>query len=207
MFVWEFRLAPDNLLGTLSEDKVSKASYYCARYYDPNTGRFISEDPLRFVGGKNFYRYVANNPVKRKDPLGLWQVTIGGGEGLGGMLTFGNNSGQWNFGLYTGGGEGLFTKVDMSDSGGCHKFGAHGGVRADTEFGLGPGVSADFNVEEGSDPEVVVVVGIPNVIGAGVNPAEPHRPPHVVLPFGAGGFAGFGFSFHSPPSQSCWPGE
>jgi len=52
-----------------------------------------------------------------------------------------------------------------------------GGVRADTEVGLGPGVTADINVEEGSDPEVSATAGIPNVIGASWNPAEPHGPP------------------------------
>jgi len=63
----------------------------------------------------------------------------------------------------------------MSDSGGCHRFGAHWGVRADTEVGLGPGVTADINVEEGSDPEVSATAGIPNVIGASWNPAEPQN--------------------------------
>ena len=28
-------------------------AYRCARYYDPTTGRFISEDPLRFLSGKS----------------------------------------------------------------------------------------------------------------------------------------------------------
>jgi RHS repeat-associated protein len=55
--------------------------YYRARYYDPSAGRFLREDPIRFGGGNDFYPYVANNPVKRKDPFGLWQFTIGGGEG------------------------------------------------------------------------------------------------------------------------------
>src|SRR5229473_6027083 len=33
--------------------------YYRARYYDPNSGRFLSEDPVEFNGGgNNFYRYV-----------------------------------------------------------------------------------------------------------------------------------------------------
>ncbi|MBY0516991.1 MAG: RHS repeat-associated core domain-containing protein, partial [Bacteriovoracaceae bacterium] len=45
--------------------------YYRARYYDPSTGRFISEDPIGFAGGDyNLYRYVGNNPVKDIDPLG-----------------------------------------------------------------------------------------------------------------------------------------
>ncbi|MCU0293268.1 MAG: hypothetical protein MUF10_14965, partial [Thermoanaerobaculaceae bacterium] len=31
--------------------------YYRARYLDPKVGRFISEDPIGFAGGVNFYAY------------------------------------------------------------------------------------------------------------------------------------------------------
>ena len=46
--------------------------HYRARYYDPNTGRFLSEDPIGFHGGIHRYRYVLNNPTSYKDPDGLW---------------------------------------------------------------------------------------------------------------------------------------
>lgn len=46
--------------------------YYRARYYDTNTGRFISEDPIEFTGGMNFYRYVGNSSTNDSDPSGLW---------------------------------------------------------------------------------------------------------------------------------------
>jgi RHS repeat-associated protein len=42
------------------------------RYFDPSAGRFLREDPARFTGGINFYRYVSNNPINLVDPLGLW---------------------------------------------------------------------------------------------------------------------------------------
>jgi len=45
--------------------------YYRARYYDTPTGRFLSEDPVRFVQAINFYPYVANDPVDLVDPTGL----------------------------------------------------------------------------------------------------------------------------------------
>jgi RHS repeat-associated protein len=46
--------------------------YYRARYYHPGLQRFISEDPIEFVGGGiNLYAYVANNPVIFSDPNGL----------------------------------------------------------------------------------------------------------------------------------------
>ncbi len=44
--------------------------YYRARYYNSQIGRFISEDPIQFRGGVNFYSYVQNNPITFHDPLG-----------------------------------------------------------------------------------------------------------------------------------------
>lgn len=46
--------------------------YFRARYYDPQAGRFISEDPIGFQGGLNFYAFVKNNPVTLTDPTGLY---------------------------------------------------------------------------------------------------------------------------------------
>jgi len=44
---------------------------YRMRYYDQNVGRFISEDPINFRGGIDFYAYTLNNPVNWIDPFGL----------------------------------------------------------------------------------------------------------------------------------------
>jgi len=45
--------------------------YFCARYYEPSFGRFLSLDPVGFQGGINWYAYVGNNPVRLTDRLGL----------------------------------------------------------------------------------------------------------------------------------------
>jgi len=48
--------------------------YYRARHYDPEVGRFSSNDPIGFAGGDvNMYRYVSSNPANTTDPLGLAQ--------------------------------------------------------------------------------------------------------------------------------------
>jgi RHS repeat-associated protein len=49
--------------------------YMRARYFDPQAGRFLSEDPIETDGNDlNFYRYVENNPVGFLDPTGLQRV-------------------------------------------------------------------------------------------------------------------------------------
>ena len=46
-----------------------------ARYYDPATGRFVSEDPIGFTGGQDFYVYVGNSPTGFIDPSGLLGIS------------------------------------------------------------------------------------------------------------------------------------
>jgi RHS repeat-associated protein len=58
----------------------SQPSYYRARYYDPATGRLLSEDPIRFGGGKNFYPYANGLPTTLVDPLGM-NSTVSVGPG------------------------------------------------------------------------------------------------------------------------------
>jgi RHS repeat-associated protein len=66
--------------------------YYRARYYDSNTGRFISADPLEFGGGVNFYSYALNSPVNLRDPRGksAGAIAVPASEGIGTLVCFGS---------------------------------------------------------------------------------------------------------------------
>jgi RHS repeat-associated protein len=44
--------------------------YNCHRYYDPQTGRYLSKDPIGLAGGLNAYQYVPS-PLFWMDPIGL----------------------------------------------------------------------------------------------------------------------------------------
>jgi RHS repeat-associated protein len=53
------------------KDEATGLLYYRARWYDPQVGRFVSEDPIGFRGGDaNFYNYAVNDPINLTDPDG-----------------------------------------------------------------------------------------------------------------------------------------
>jgi len=66
---------------TKYQDDETGLLYYGYRYYDYNTGRWLSRDPMEEDQGPNIYAYVANNPVIFIDPWGLWKWKGGKRQG------------------------------------------------------------------------------------------------------------------------------
>jgi len=89
-------------------DQETGLFYNVARYYNPNTGRYITSDPIGLAGGVNTYSYVGGNPVSNVDPLGLLTLSLGyfgssvlgfGGDvGGGGYVSYSN--GHFSYGSY-----------------------------------------------------------------------------------------------------------
>ncbi len=59
-------------------DNETGLHYNWYRYYDPETGGYISTDPIGLRGGMNLYAYVENDPVNWIDPWGLAKISSGG---------------------------------------------------------------------------------------------------------------------------------
>ncbi len=118
-----FESAPQPFTYTGRErDAESGLYYYRARYYDPQTGRFLSEDPIGFdAGDQNLYRYVQGDPVNLTDPDGqIANVVVGFGVGVTVDLAFqllenGANLGCLDFGrLLTAGAVGALGGVGFN---------------------------------------------------------------------------------------------
>lgn len=75
-------------------DSESRLHYNTFRYYDPEVGRFTTQDPIGIDGGFNLYRYVPN-PTSWVDPWG-WACNKPGGYKAGDVDAHGNLSPQVN---------------------------------------------------------------------------------------------------------------
>ena len=60
-------------------DEETGLHYNRHRYYDPHSGRFVSQDPIKLAGGNNLQVY-APNPTMWVDPLGLCACYRGDGR-------------------------------------------------------------------------------------------------------------------------------
>lgn len=52
-------------------DQETGLSFFGRRYYTPTLGRWLTQDPIGYAGGLNFYAYVSNSPLTKIDLYGL----------------------------------------------------------------------------------------------------------------------------------------
>ena len=152
-------------LGVMHEE--NGLTFMRARYYDAQTGRFISPDPLgASAGDVNLYRYAANSPTAAVDPEGTFLV-VGGAAGalVGGAI------GAAGYGISSLVGGGEFTWGGLAGatvSGGLYGavVGATGGLACISSPVLaGIGMSA--------------IGGATNVVGYGIDSVANGKGTHV----------------------------
>lgn len=81
-------------------DAATKLYYYGHRYYSPDYGRFISQDPIRESGGLNIYAFVNNNPTNHYDYLGMFSnlgMAAGFAAGYADSFDFGSSSSDFSY--------------------------------------------------------------------------------------------------------------
>lgn len=61
--------------GAIFEGDIAGLYYMRNRWYDPNTGHFLSKDPIGLAGGINGYAF-SSDPINQSDPFGLDNVSI-----------------------------------------------------------------------------------------------------------------------------------
>jgi len=129
-------------------DTETNLYYYRARYYDPSAGRFLSEDPIGFIGsGTNFYAYVRNSPLNFADPSGLCPPSCGS-SGNGVQLSIGAGGGI--IAPFAGGSVGVNVGINF-DGWNSSLF-----IQGQANGGFGGGAFAGYgltaNVSNGADP-------------------------------------------------------
>ena len=136
------------------------------RDYDPAAGRWTARDPVLFAGGQaNLYVYVANDPVARRDPTGLF--CVGGsayaGVGAGTKLCF-DADGEWSWCIEVGFGAG--GGLDVGPWGGVAGQADKQYIEASGKFQCGPlSIGASVKLDNCGDP-------IPD-FSCGVGPFDP----------------------------------
>lgn len=58
------------------QDETTHIHYNYQRDYNPDSGRYLTPDPLGFPDGLDPYAYVNNDPLNKLDPLGLYEIDV-----------------------------------------------------------------------------------------------------------------------------------
>ena len=66
-------------------DEETGLHYNLMRYYEPEAGRFVNQDPIKLIGGENLYQF-APNAQNWTEALGLWELFL---DVLGGIAVIG----------------------------------------------------------------------------------------------------------------------
>ena len=159
--------------------------HFGARDYDPETGRWISKDPILFAGGEtSLYGYTGNDPINFLDPVGLWTITIQGFAGVGGRVMFGqdNNTGKW----FYGGGLGIGLGGSFNINPDANRPGAEQTASCGPSTTVGTFIDASINILGWDIPLIDAAGGVD--VNSGKTYHEGPAPKSYMPTFGTAGF-------------------
>ena len=143
--------------------------YNFFRYYEPDAGRFVNQDPIGLLGGNNLYEF-ANNINTWNDPFGLegksllqkideamtgayWEGSATAGFGLAGSVEYAGK-GKVSSSIALTAGASLETSVGMSKNVGEKKDGFISEICGTAKMGPSFGACAGSNLEKNAKPYV-----------------------------------------------------
>ncbi|MBU9846272.1 PAAR-like domain-containing protein [Rahnella ecdela] len=144
-------------------DEESGLHYNRHRYYDSETGQYLSPDPIGLAGGVNPYGYV-HNPLGYIDPLGLCKTSGSGGH-------YSGTDKPWTKGATP---DSIYTHIDPKTGRAVQNaiYDSNGNVIAHVDF-------KNHGIESGHYHEFP----IPGNPGSGHGAGKPHNP-HLTVPPG-----------------------
>ena len=137
------------------------------RWYDPETGRWLSKDPIGLSGGLNLYAFCGNDAIDNSDYEGTVVIAVGGGGAAGAGAAIAGDSGivvgfsfkkGLQFGTYQTGGVGYHVGIDAS-FGTVITFAPFAGDICDIaglsfsaggSLGIGPSLSGEISIPIGT---------------------------------------------------------
>jgi RHS repeat-associated protein len=168
---------------------------YRNRMYSAQIGRFLQTDPIRFAAGDvNIYRYCGNSATNRIDPSGLCDDGDGG-DIINSLQTAWNNNGSYD--LSVSGGNVLGGSLTLSMSKGGFSITPSIGLG----YGLGGSFTASLNVGNASGMNVGATGSFGNgLVGGGFSGGNSFGGSYFSvgagIGVGAGVSAGFGWTFN-----------
>ncbi|MFZ2594014.1 MAG: RHS repeat-associated core domain-containing protein [Minisyncoccia bacterium] len=132
-------------------DDTAQLSYLNARYYNPSTGQFVSEDPVFWWQSQNLanpqslnsYSYAGNNPIGSKDPSGLFTIS-GTAKNTGGSI-WGTGAGTLSLisNVYNNGASSTMQAVGRQISNSVQSIGTGQGSQTTQNFFFGTDAEQD----------------------------------------------------------------
>jgi RHS repeat-associated protein len=164
-------------------DYTTQLYHFRARWYDPETGRWLSNDPIGISGGLNLYAFCSNDPVNFVDPMGTYSKNKQGVIRISYELENGESEVKYLYIIKDF--VEFFRKVDPNNKITWMKITAHGLKTSPGTILLGDGLISDLNHQYCGEPEGTLGIKNENISSCFANAFSPNADIILKACFGA----------------------